>query len=86
MLASLLLPSFGLPPGGLFIDCFVSSVADAISFLPDDAEVACLAIVPQCFRRSDWADLCARQHNVAVGHPEACRDAGFHQGQSPQGR
>ena len=79
MLAPLLSPLFGLLVCGLFDDCFGSSVADAVSlsFLPNDAEVACRAILPQSFHRSDWADLCALEPNVAVGQPEACRDAGF---------
>ena len=77
---------FGLLAGGLLVDCFGSPAADAVTFLPDDAEVACRAILPQCFRRSDWADLCAREPNVAVGHPEACRDAGFQPRQPTQGR
>ncbi len=38
------------------------------------------------FRRSDWAELCARDPSVAVGHPEACRAAGFESGQTLQGR
>ena len=74
---------FGILAGGLLVDCFGSPADDTVSFLPDDAEVACRAI---CFRRSDWADFCAREPSVALGHPEACRDAGFQQGQSPQGR
>ena len=48
-----------------------------LTLLPDNAEVACRAILPLCFRRSDWAELCARDPGVAVGHPEACRAAGF---------
>ena len=67
----------------LFVGCFGSPAVDAATFLPDDAEPACRAILPDCFRRSDWADLCARETSVAVGHPEACADAGFKQGQSP---
>ena len=86
VLASLLSPFFGLLAGGLLVDCFGTPAVEAVFFLPDDAEVACRAILPQCFRRSDWADLCASEPSVAVGHPEACRDAGFQQGQSPQGR
>ena len=85
-LASFISPVFGLVAGALLVDCSGSPAVHADSFLPDDAEVACRAILPQCFRRSDWADLCAREPSVAVGHPEACRDAGFQQGQSPQGR
>ena len=86
VLASLLSPFFGLLAGGLLVDCFGTPAVDAVFFLPDDAEVACRAILPQCFRRSDWADLCASEPSVAVGHPEACRDAGFQKCQSPQGR
>ena len=56
--------------------------AGPVTFLPDDAQIACRAILPQYFRRSDWADLCAREPNVAHGHPEACRAGGFEQGQS----
>ena len=77
---------FGLLASALLVGCFGSPAADAVTFLPDDAEVACRAILPQCFRRSDWAELCARDPSVAVGHPEACRAAGFGRGQAPQGR
>ena len=69
VLASLLRPFIGLLPGVLIVDCFGSPAVDPVSFLPDEAEVACRAILPQCFRRSDWADLCAREPSVAVGHP-----------------
>ena len=86
MLVSFFLSVFGLVASALLVGCFGSPAADADPFLPDDAEVACRAILPQCFRRSDWADLCAREPNVAVGNPEACSDAGFQQGQSLQGR
>ena len=77
---------FGLVASALLVGCFGSPAADADPFLPDDAEVACRAILPQCFRRSDWAELCARDPGVAVGHPEACRAAGFESGQPVQGR
>ena len=70
----------------LVVDCFGSPAVDAVTFLPDNAEVACRAILPECFRRSDWAGLCAREPSVVVGHPAACRDAGFEPGQFPQGR
>ena len=76
----------GLVASALLVGCFGSPAADAVTFLPDDAEVACRAILPQSFHRSDWADLCAHEPSVAVDHPEACRDAGFQQGESPQGR
>ena len=66
----------------LLVGCFGSPAADADPFLPDHAEVVSRAILPQCFRRSDWADLCAREPSVAHGHIEACRAAGFEQSQS----
>ena len=75
---------FGLVASALLVGCFGSPAADP--FLQDDAEVACRAILPQCFRRSDWAELCARDPSVAGGHPQACRAAGFESGQPLQGR
>ena len=86
MLTSFISPVFGVVAGALLVDCFGSPAVDAVSFLPDDAEVACRAILPLCFCRSDWAELCARDPGVAVGHPEACRAAGFESGQPVQGR
>ena len=77
---------FGLLASALLVGCFGSPAADAVTFLSDDAEVACRAILPQCFRRSDWAEVCARDPSVAVGHPEACRAAGIESGQPLQGR
>ena len=63
-----------------------SSSASAKNFLPDDAVIACRAILPQCFTRDAWAALCADDPGVAEGHPEACRAAGFEAGQPRQGR
>ena len=77
---------FGLLASALLVGCFGGPAADAVTFLPDDAEVACRAILPQCFRRSDWAELSARDPSVADGHPQACRAAGFESGQPLQGR
>ena len=77
---------FGLVASALLVGCFGSPAADADPFLPDNAEVACRAILPLCFRRSDWAELYARDPSVAVGHPEDCRSAGFESGQPVQGR
>ena len=76
----------GLVVSALLVGCFGSPEADAVTFLPDDAEVACRAILPQCFRRSDWAELCARDPSVADGHPQACSAAGFESGNRLQGR
>jgi|MDSW01.1.fsa_nt_gb hypothetical protein len=46
-----------------------------ITFLPDDAQVACRAILPQCFTRSAWAELCRSNQDVMESHPDACRQA-----------
>ena len=70
--------------GVMISDRSNTHTAGAVTFLPDDSQIACRAILPQCFRRSDWADLCARKPRVAHGHPEACRAAGFEQGKSHQ--
>ena len=51
------------------------SACDEISFLPDDAQIACRAILPQCFTRAAWAELCLSDQMVMEGHPEACRQA-----------
>ena len=52
--------------------------AEPVRFLPDDAQVACRAILPQCFRRSDWADLCDSQSQIRLSFPEACHAAQKH--------
>ena len=80
MLVSLFSSFFVLVASALLVGCFGSPAVEAVSFLPDDAEVACRAILPQCFRRPDWAELCAQDPSVAVGHPEACRAAGLESG------
>ena len=77
---------FGLLASALLVGCSGSPAVDAVTFLSYDAEVACRAILPQCFRLSDWAELCARDPNTADGHPQACRAAGFESGQPLQGR
>jgi len=56
--------------------CFSYSApvqADGITFLPDDALVACRAILPQCFTRAGWAELCRSDASLMEAHPEACR-------------
>ena len=65
-----------LPIASVVLLLFASSAlvqADAINFLPDDSLVACRAILPQCFTRADWADLCRTDASVMEAHPEACR-------------
>ena len=86
VLVSFFSPIFWLLAIALFVGCLGSPAVDAVSILPDDAELACRAILPDCFRRSDWADLYVRETSVAVAHPADCRDAGFEPGQFPQGR
>ena len=72
--------------GLITLDLSVPSKGGAVTFLPDDAVIACRAILPQCFQRNEWAALCADDASVAAGHPEACREAGFRPGQPAQGR
>ena len=67
-------------------DLSSSPRVNAVTFLPDDAEIACRAILPQCFKRSDWAALCGGDPDFAEGHAVSCRAAGFEQGKPPQGR
>ena len=86
MLVSFFSSVFGLVASALLVGCFGSPAADADPFLPADAEVACRAILPQCFRVSDWVELCAPDPSVAVGHPQGCRAAGFESGPPLQGR
>ena len=64
------------PIASVVLLLFASSApvqADAINFLPDDSLVACRAILPQCFTRADWADLCRTDASVMEAHPEGCR-------------
>ena len=57
----------------MLLACSSPVKADGISFRPDDAMVACRAILPQCFTRADWAELCRTEPSFLEGHPEACR-------------
>ena len=59
----------------MFFELSTSSRVHAVNFLPDHAEIACRAILPQCFRRADWAALCAIEPSVAAAHRDACRAA-----------
>ena len=49
--------------------------ADGIRFLPDDAQIACRAILPQCFTQQGWHRLCQNDLVIAKAHPQACRQA-----------
>ena len=65
-------------PTLLLVIGLVLAQAEPVRFLPDDAQVACRAILPQCFRRSDWADLCDSQSEIRLSFPEACHAAQEH--------
>ena len=65
-------------PTLLLVIGLVLAQADRVHFLPDDAQVACRAILPQCFRLSDWADLCDSQSEIRLSFPEACHAAQKH--------
>ena len=49
--------------------------ADGIRFLPDDAQIACRAILPQCFTQAGWHRLCQADPSMAKAHQLACRQA-----------
>ena len=49
--------------------------ADGIRFLPDDAQIACRAILPQCFTQQGWHRLCQNDPAIAKAHRRACRQA-----------
>ena len=49
--------------------------ADGIRFLPDDAEIACRAILPQCFTQQGWHRLCQGNPTIAKANKQACRKA-----------
>ena len=49
--------------------------ADGIDFLPDDAQIACRAILPQCFTQKGWHRLCQNDSAIAKTHQRACRKA-----------
>ena len=65
-------------PTLLLVIGLVFTQAEPVRFLPDDAQVACRAILPQCFRRSDWADLCNSQSEIRLSFLEACQAAQQH--------
>ncbi|MAI96737.1 MAG: hypothetical protein CMN95_08485 [Synechococcus sp. MED650] len=67
-------PSLVLAAVLLAASC-VESRAGQVNFLPDDAQIACRAILPQCFTRSGWAELCQSDPKIKSDHPDACRAA-----------
>ena len=52
-----------------------SSGAEPVRFLADDADVACRAILPQCFTREGWARLCDEDVDLRNANPTACQQA-----------
>ena len=59
----------------VLLACADTSAQETIEFLPDDAQVACRAILPACFKQRDWADLCLKEPDIRSGHPEGCDQA-----------
>ena len=53
----------------------VSEPLESIRFLPDQTDVACRALLPQCFHRQDWARLCRNQPDIRQAHSAACAEA-----------
>lgn len=49
--------------------------AAPVVFRADDAEISCRALLPQCFRRQDWAELCRNEPELREGHRESCVQA-----------
>ena len=49
--------------------------AHANRFLPDYAQIACRAILPQCFTQQGWHRLCQNDPAIAKAHQRACRQA-----------
>ncbi|MAR08311.1 MAG: hypothetical protein CL862_14610 [Cyanobium sp. NAT70] len=58
------------------ISLLILATIQPIRFLPDEAQIACRAILPQCFTRHGWRQLCRRDPMVVEAHPEACHQAG----------
>ena len=65
-------------PTLLLVIGLVFTQAEPVRFLPDDAQVACRAILTQCFSRSDWAGLCDSQSEIRLSVPETCQAAQKH--------
>ena len=66
LIAVLLLPALLAPV----------SADESVRFLPDDALIACRAIMPACFTKAGWAQLCEANPDLHLTHPVACRLAG----------
>jgi len=49
--------------------------ADDSQLLPEDAQIACRAILPQCFTQQGWHRLCQNDPAIAKSHQQACRKA-----------
>ena len=44
-------------------------------FLSEDAQVACRAILPNCFTRTQWRRLCLEDSSIQQAFPQACAAA-----------
>ena len=53
--------------------------ADGIRFLPDDAEIACRAILPQCFTQQGWHRLYlgSHLHSLCMQHRKTSLQQGI---------
>ena len=63
LIAGLLLPALLAP----------ARADESVRFLPDEALIACRAIMPACFTKAGWAELCEANPEVRLAHPVACR-------------
>ena len=66
LIAGLLLPALLTP----------ARADESVRFLPDEALIACRAIMPACFTKAGWAELCEANPELRLAHPVACRLAG----------
>lgn len=66
------MPFLLAPFTAAFLSSFILYAQAPIEFLPDDAQVACRAILPQCFTRSGWARLCLANPTIGKTFSKAC--------------
>ena len=46
-------------------------------FLSEDAQVACRAILPNCFTRTQWRRLCLEDASIKQAFSQACAAAAY---------
>lgn len=53
-----------------------SNVSEApVGFLKDNLDVACMALLPQCFTKEDWAEMCREDSHLEENHFDSCKQA-----------